>query len=255
MAIENLAWGTAELRDFLRLDERLYPLLPDAYREGTHLALTSALQHTPTLRSEKHQIWRALNVLSAFRFIRDHKGLPLTPETILSIFGAMLDGGAEAEWKPGSVYFETKEGFYVTLPAEQTPAAMQALCANYAFLNDPSPEQFDEIFKFALEFICIHPFRDGNGRMSVLLMQFLLQKAGLRCAVFLPLDLIQNGVCMHLTSHRIREASGVFYGMKPMDYGCFVSYVKELLAKSYQIMLDAAEQLGAVPAGNGSEHS
>ena len=242
--IENFDWGTAKLQDYLRLDERLDALLPEAYREGTHLALTSALQHAPTLRSKRHQISRSLNLLTGFRFVRDRGDLPLCPETILSIYGA-LDASDEAAWRTDSVYFETREGFYVTLPAEETPAAMEALCAKYACLNDPAPEKFDDIFKFALDFICIHPFPDGNGRMSVLLTQFLLQKAGLRCALYLPLDLIQNGVYMHLTSHRIREASGVFYGMKPPDYACFVPYMKELLAKSYQVMLDAAEQIGA----------
>ena len=243
-------WGSAALRDYLRLDERLYARLPAAYREGTHLALTSALQHTPTLRSARHQIGRELNVLAAFRFVRDHGDLPLCPGTILSIYGAMLDSGAEAAWKTTSVYFETREGFYVTLPAEETPEAMEELCAKYAFLNDPAPEQFDDIFKFALDFLCIHPFQDGNGRMSVLLMQFLLQKAGLRCALYLPLDLIQNGVYMHLTSHKIREASGVFYGMKPPEYERFVPYIKDLLAKSYQVLLDAQDQLAAAsPVG------
>lgn len=203
----------------------------------------SPLQHTSTLRSNRHQIGRDLNLLSAFRFVRDHGELALCPETILSIYGAMPDGGLAAAWRTGSVYFETREGFYVTLPAEETPAAIEALCAKYAFLNDPAPEKFDDIFKFALDFICIHPFPDGNGRMSVLLTQFLLQKAGLRCAVYLPLDLIQNGVYMHLTSHKIREASGVFYGMKPPEYERFVPYIKDLLAKSYQVMLDAAAQL------------
>ena len=45
---------------------------------------------------------------------------------------------------------------------------MRALCARYAHLNHPKPEDFDDIFRFLLDFICIHPMEDANGRLSVL---------------------------------------------------------------------------------------
>ena len=234
-------WKTAELRDYMELDNRLYPMLTEAQREGMHLALLYSILHSSVLREESHKIQCALNEMEGFRFIRDNGDLPLTPETILSIYGAML-GGAEAGWKESNANLETIDGFYVTQSAEETPETMQELCLQYSCLNDPDPEHFDEIFKFILSFICIHPFRDGNGRMSALLLQFLLQKAGLRCAVFLPIDIIQNGVFMTRTCRQIRKASGVYYGMKPLEYDRYIPFMKEVLADSYQIMLDAAEK-------------
>lgn len=97
--------------------------------------------------------------------------------------------------------------FYVTASAEHTPEEMNALCEAYACLNEPEPEHFDAIFKFLLAFICIHPFQDGNGRMSALVLQFLLQKAGLSCAPYLPIDLVMNGIYRKRTGQQIRHAS------------------------------------------------
>ena len=238
----TMDWKTAQLKDFHEIDSRLYSQLPPAYREGTHLAVLSAILHTPTLRPKDYQYRDVMNEVATFRFIRDHGDLPLSTQTILEMYGTMLTDGTEAGWKTGNVYLENKEGFYIPSAADTTPDAMEELCRQYEFLNNPQPEQFDEIFKFILAFICIHPFQDGNGRMSSFLMQFLLQKAGLKCAVYLPLDLIQNGVFMKLTSRRIRSASGAFWGMK-LEYDRYIPYMKDLLAKSYQVMLDAAVKM------------
>ena len=236
-------WKTARFQDFLTLDRQLDALLPDAYREGTHLALLFAILHSTVIRGAHHKkSQHSFNEMSAFRFMRDHRDLPLAPETILLLYGAMLDQTEPAEWKQKNAYLEIGDQFYVTLPAEETPEAMETLCSQYAFLNDPEPDRFDEIFKLILDFICIHPFEDGNGRMSALLLQFLLQKAGLKCAAYLPVDLVQNGILMDRTSLQIRKASGVFYGMKPLEYGPYIAYMKDMLAKCYQLMLCAANK-------------
>ena len=236
-------WKTAKFSDFQELDNQLYPKLPDAYLEGTHLALSDAILHSAIIRKDSYYSQYAYNQMAAFRFIKDHGDLPLTPETILSIYGSMLDSSTKAEWKKSNVYLESSDSFYVTLPADETPKAMEDLCQKYAFPDSPPPELFDKVFEFILDFICIHPFQDGNGRMSALLLQFLLQKCGLRCAVFLPLDLIQNGVYMKRITLQIRKASGAFYGMKPMKYDTYTPFMKEILAQSYLVMLNAVEKV------------
>jgi len=239
---ENTDWKTAGLRDFLEMDSRIYPQLPDGYREGTHLALLFAALHSDLIRNKYANDCR-LNEMNAFRFIRDHGDLPLTPETILAIYGAMLEEGTSAGWKISNVFLETSQGFYVTTPADQTRETMEALCHEFSCLNEPDEKQFDEIFKFILNFICIHPFQDGNGRMHVFLLQFLLQKTRLKCAVYLPLDILLNGVFAAKNSLQIRRASGVFVGMKPMEYEFYIPYMKETLAKSYLTMLEAIRKI------------
>ena len=88
--------------------------------------------------------------------------------------------------------------------------------------------------------------------MSAFLLQFLLQKAGLSCAAFLPVDLMMNGVYRDRTSVEIRRASGVFFGMKPPEYDRYIPYMKEILGKCYTVMLEAAQICG--PAENPVPH-
>src|SRR5699024_1677218 len=64
-------------------------------------------------------------------------------------------------------------------PAAETPRAMQQLELAYiAARDDAGIDQLLLIPCVILDFLCIHPFRDGNGRMSRLLSLLLLYKNG-----------------------------------------------------------------------------
>lgn len=64
-------------------------------------------------------------------------------------------------------------------PALETPDAMEQLTLAYqAARNDANINQLLLIPCVILDFLCIHPFRDGNGRMSRLLSLLLLYKNG-----------------------------------------------------------------------------
>lgn len=65
------------------------------------------------------------------------------------------------------------------LPAADTPEAMEQLELAYMDAkNDAHINQLLLIPCVILDFLCIHPFRDGNGRMSRLLSLLLLYKNG-----------------------------------------------------------------------------
>lgn len=90
----------------------------------------------------------------------------------------------------------TGAGYKVrTLRAEKTPEFLRELCSrtNQRLLN--AKKYADEsmlliIGEFLLDFLAIHPFIDGNGRLARLLSTYLLERAGYRFARFYPLDLI-----------------------------------------------------------------
>ena len=64
-------------------------------------------------------------------------------------------------------------------PAAETPQAMEQLELAYlAARDDAGVDQLLLIPCVILDFLCIHPFRDGNGRMSRLLSLLLLYKTG-----------------------------------------------------------------------------
>lgn len=85
------------------------------------------------------------------------------------------DGTSLVRWTPVS--------------AQDTPEAMKELI--YAYIDardDASINQLLLIPCFVLDFLCIHPFRDGNGRMSRLLSLLLLYKAGFDVSMYVSFE-------------------------------------------------------------------
>ncbi|MBR3226126.1 MAG: Fic family protein [Atopobiaceae bacterium] len=216
------------MEKLIERDRALASELPNAFLHGAHLSLMYALGHCEN----------RLNEMEVFRLIRDHPELELNVQTILYLYDVLTSGteyGGRG-FKSKQIYVESEDYFYITLPPEETPDAMRALCARYSHLNHPKPEDFDDIFRFLLDFICIHPMEDANGRLSVFLVQLLLRKAGLEAAPFLPFDAVLGKFHLRQYQLHILKASGSFYGQKPIEYDLFVEFAKELVLESYDIL-------------------
>lgn len=79
--------------------------------------------------------------------------------------------------------------------AEDTPEAMRELISAYAEArNDAGIDQLLLIPCFILDFLCIHPFRDGNGRLSRLLSLLMLYKAGFDVPMYVSFEEQINGM-------------------------------------------------------------
>ena len=92
-----------------------------------------------------------------------------------------VNGGVYKE--NDNVIMETVGGVrrvrFETTPAAETPEAMEQLILAYMDArNNYNINQLLLIPCFVLDFLCIHPFTDGNGRMSRLLSLLLLYKNG-----------------------------------------------------------------------------
>ena len=73
--------------------------------------------------------------------------------------------------------------------ARQTPIAIRSLCRGYnALTNDPSAPPLLTVATFVFDFLCIHPFRDGNGRVSRLLTTLLMQQHGFAIGRYISLE-------------------------------------------------------------------
>lgn len=78
-----------------------------------------------------------------------------------------------------------------TVPARQTPAAMRRLFRQWTALaerGDVPPLLLAGALN--LDFLCIHPFRDGNGRVSRLLLLLGCYQAGLEVGRYISLERI-----------------------------------------------------------------
>lgn len=85
---------------------------------------------------------------------------------------------------------EKKIRFTPLYPVE-TPIAIEDLCKNYnELVNNESCDLLVLIPIFILDFVSIHPFNDGNGRMSRLLTLLLLYKANYMVGKYISIEKI-----------------------------------------------------------------
>ena len=117
----------------------------------------------------------------------NYKDLDIRTADILSLHQMMLAhttaGGGH--WKTSDNYIIEIDNFgqrsirFSPTPASETPTAMEQLILAYlSARGDASISPLLLIPCFVLDFLCIHPFADGNGRMSRLLSLLLLYQAG-----------------------------------------------------------------------------
>lgn len=80
---------------------------------------------------------------------------------------------------------------FETVQAFATPAAMETLHREFGiYWNEEQIDRLLLIPAYVLDFLCIHPFPDGNGRLARLLSLLLLYHAGYEVGRFISLERI-----------------------------------------------------------------
>lgn len=126
-------------------------------------------------------------------------GITIEPKVILYLH-AMAQGefsGDAGRWKQRDneiIEFlpsgERTVRFKPTV-AKDTPKAIHELCRNYQQTSDdPGVPPLLAVSTFVFDFLCIHPFRDGNGRVSRLLTTLLLLQHGFDVGWYVSLERI-----------------------------------------------------------------
>ncbi len=81
------------------------------------------------------------------------------------------------------------ETLFIPLPPYETPEALDRLCEEYnRVIGNMELEPLIAIPVFIHDFLCIHPFNDGNGRMSRLLTTLLLYRSGFYVGKYISLE-------------------------------------------------------------------
>lgn len=78
---------------------------------------------------------------------------------------------------------------FTPLAPYETPSAIEAICESYNHMIDT--QDIDALLLipvFIHDFLCIHPFNDGNGRMSRLLTTLLLYRSGYVIGRYISLE-------------------------------------------------------------------
>ncbi len=126
--------------------------------------------------------------------------------------------------------------------AWETPEIMQMICDEFdSAINDPELDPLVVIPMFILDFLCIHPFNDGNGRMSRLLTLLLLYRAGYFVGKYISMEkLIADSKETYYEV--LRESSDNWHEEKN-DYAPFVRYMLGIIVAAYREFSGRVEPL------------
>ena len=127
----------------------------------------------------------------------------------------------------------TKRVRFQPVPAWETPDAVESLCiALQEAMNDSELDSLILIPMFILDFLCIHPFNDGNGRMSRLLTLLLLYRSGYFVGKYVSIErLIADS---KETYYDALQSSSFGWHEGENDYIPFVRYILGIVIAAYR---------------------
>ncbi len=128
------------------------------------------------------------------------------------------------------------------VPAWETTKAMDALCnALQEASMDPELDPLLLMPMFILDFLCIHPFNDGNGRMSRLLTLLLLYRSGYFVGKYISLErLIADS---KTTYYEVLQDSSTGWHEGTNDYLPFVRYMLGIVIAAYREFVSRVDVL------------
>lgn len=129
--------------------------------------------------------------------------------------------------------------------AWETPEAVDQLCAAYnQVLKEPDVDPLLIMPMFILDFLCIHPFRDGNGRMSRLLTLLLLYQGGYYVGKYISIEkLIERTKDSY---YEDLQASSTGWHEEINDYAPFVKYLLGVVVASYREFFERTKLITSV---------
>ena len=131
---------------------------------------------------------------------------------------------------------------FIPVPAFQTAEAMDELCSR--FLEAWEADHMDKLVlipMFILDFLCIHPFNDGNGRMSRLLTLLLFYKAGYIVGKYVSMEMLIEKT--KETYYEALQASSAGWHENENNYAPFVKYYLGIVLKAYNEFENRVEHL------------
>jgi Fic family protein len=190
----------------------------------------------PRNRSEQ-EIAGYREVLSVIH--ESHDYIRMRPNIILQLHKQLYSfaGSIGGFWKNAdNVIAETGETGNETLrfrpvPAHLAPVAIEEACS--AFSKAVEKNKIDQLIlipMFILDFLCIHPFNDGNGRVSRLLTLLLLYHAGYIVGKYISIEKIIEDT--KETYYESLQASSYRWHENKNDYLPFIRYCLGILVKA-----------------------
>ena len=125
------------------------------------------------------------------------------------------------------------EVLFTPLSPFETPEALDKICNEYnKVIGNLELEPLIAIPIFIHDFLCIHPFNDGNGRMSRLLTTLLLYRSGFYVGKYISLEaLIAKNKSAYYDT--LRQA-GIYWHEENEDILPFLKYILGTILAAYK---------------------
>ena len=136
----------------------------------------------------------------------------------------------------------TKRVRFQPVPAWETSEAMDSLCnALQEALTDSEMDPLLLMPMFILDFLCIHPFGDGNGRMSRLLTLLLLYRSRYFVGKYISLERLMAD--SKETYYEALQESSTDWHEGTNDYLPFVRYMLGIVIAAYREFVSRVDVL------------
>ena len=166
--------------------------------------------------------------------------------------GQIWDAGKYKE-KDGDIIERYPDGRervrFRTVPARQTPAAMAEMLTDWqACLDERWVPPLIALAAFNLDFLCIHPFRDGNGRVSRLLWLLQSYQLGFEVGRYISFErLVEQNKDRY---YETLEQSSQGWHEGKHDPWPYLNFVLSIMKAAYR---DFVERVGEVGAPRGAK--
>lgn len=205
---------------------------------------------TPRNRDEK-EITGYRDVLNLIH--ENFEYIPLTPNYILQLHKYLYqyanpDFGGKFKSTQNYIVQKETDGaesvLFTPLSPLETPIAVEQLCGTFNHAIDEGKiDSLLLIANFIKDFLCIHPFNDGNGRMSRLLTTLLLYRAGFVVGKYISLE--KKIEKTKETYYDVLQASSEHWNEDTNDNTEFVKYLLSIILAAYR---DFEERLNLIEA-------
>ena len=137
---------------------------------------------------------------------------------------------------------------FTPLAPSETPQAIESICFNYNQLAGTG--KLDDLILSAIficDFLCVHPFLDGNGRMSRLITLLLLYRSGYQIGKYISLEkIIEQTKDSYYDA--LRKISQDWH-TETNDYRPFIEYLLKIILHAYRELDERIELVsGNLPA-------
>lgn len=197
------------------------------------------LDKTPPRTRNEQEIAGYRDVLATIH--ESYEYIPLRPTMILQLhrnlykFSGMSIGGSYKN--ADNVIAETDAAGnrfvrFQPVPAWETAEAIDMACQAYDQAVQAGADPLLMIPMFVLDFLCIHPFNDGNGRMGRLLTLLLLYRSGYIVGKYISIEKVIEQ--SKETYYETLQQSSFRWHENENDYAPFVRYLLGTIVAAYR---------------------